>query len=252
MINNIRNTVLYLINKDNRGYITPEEFNQFAKQAQLDLFEKYFFDYSKAIAKQNGDLKQTRTSVDYKYGGEYADIPEKIAEVIDRFAVVDGVLNINGITGKFFYPGTNPALLAEPKAYKINRLTYNDVVDVEKVPRTKIKYLIKAKDIAPTIDYPIYTLDENGIKVYPTTIISNMTADYIRYPKDPKWTYTSLAGGEPIFNQGATDYQDFELPSSEETNLIIKILQYAGLTIREADVNQVAKADEIQDIETKL
>lgn len=249
MINNVRNTVLYLINKDNRGYITPEEFNQFAKQAQLDIFEKYFFDYSKAIAKQNGDL---RTAVDYKYGTDYADIPEKLAEVIDRFAVSDGLLNVNAILGKFYYPGTNPALLNEPKAYKINRITYNDTVDVEKVPRTKIKYLLKAKDIAPTVDYPIYTLDEDGIKVFPITITNNLTADYIRYPKDPKWTYTSLAGGEPIFNQGATDYQDFELPSNDETNLIIKILQYAGLTVREADVNQVAKADEVQDIQTKL
>lgn len=251
MINNIRNTVSYLINKDNRGYITPEEFNQFAKQAQLDIFEDYFSEYAKAIAKQNGDFRARTSSETFKYGTGYADIPEDIAETIEGFAVSDSLLNLNGINGKFYYPGFNPALLSEPKAYKINRITYNDTVDIERVPRTKIKYFLKAKDIAPTIDYPIYTLDQDGIKVYPTTIISSVTIDYIRYPKDPKWTYTSLAGGEPIFNQGATDYQDFELPSNDETNLIIKILQYAGLTIRELDVIEVANGKEIQDIQTK-
>ena len=30
-------------NKNNFGYITPEDFNLYAKQAQLDLFEDYIF-----------------------------------------------------------------------------------------------------------------------------------------------------------------------------------------------------------------
>ena len=41
MINNVKNTVSSILSKDNRGYITPEEFNQFAKQAQLDIFREY-------------------------------------------------------------------------------------------------------------------------------------------------------------------------------------------------------------------
>jgi hypothetical protein len=43
MINQIRNTILSIISKDNRGYITPEEFNQFGRQAQLEFFEQYFY-----------------------------------------------------------------------------------------------------------------------------------------------------------------------------------------------------------------
>jgi hypothetical protein len=41
MINEVRNTVMAILNKDNNGYVTPEEFNLFAKQAQLELFEEY-------------------------------------------------------------------------------------------------------------------------------------------------------------------------------------------------------------------
>ena len=43
MINSVRNTVLAIINKNNYGYISPSDFNLFAKQAQLDLFDEYFF-----------------------------------------------------------------------------------------------------------------------------------------------------------------------------------------------------------------
>ena len=53
MINSVRNTVLFLLNKDNRGFITPSEFDYFAKQAQLEIFEELFDDYNRAVSAQN-------------------------------------------------------------------------------------------------------------------------------------------------------------------------------------------------------
>ena len=41
-INDVYNTVLVITNKDNRGYITPEEFSRLANQAQNEIFEGYF------------------------------------------------------------------------------------------------------------------------------------------------------------------------------------------------------------------
>ena len=49
MINSVRNTVLAIINKNNYGYISPSDFNLFAKQAQLDLFDEYFINYNQQI-----------------------------------------------------------------------------------------------------------------------------------------------------------------------------------------------------------
>jgi hypothetical protein len=56
MINTVRNTVMAILNKDNNGYITPEEFNLFAKQAQLEIFEQYFYDYTNWVNKRNARL----------------------------------------------------------------------------------------------------------------------------------------------------------------------------------------------------
>ena len=44
IIDEVYQTVLALANKEQRGYITPQEFNLFANQAQLDIFEQYFYD----------------------------------------------------------------------------------------------------------------------------------------------------------------------------------------------------------------
>jgi uncharacterized protein YifN (PemK superfamily) len=241
MINSVRNTVLSILSKDVRGYVTPEEFNLFSKQAQTEIFEQLNFDYSNAMNKQNAGL----------HGSGYSDIVEKIGEVLDEFIVTE-VLHYNGITTKFYMPGEDPANTQEALSYRLDRLIYNNAIEIDKVDRRKILNLTASNLTAPSTLYPVYTLDNQGIKVYPTTITSNVMVDYLRYPKDPKWTYTSLAGGEALFNQGASDYQDFELPQAYETDLIIKICQYAGVSIREAEVVQAAKSDEVQSKQEKI
>ena len=83
--------------------------------------------------------------------------------------------------------------------------------------------------------------------IYPTATTyapGDVVAQYVRYPFDPKWTYITLANGEPVFNQSSTDYQDFELPIDDEPRLVYRILQMAGMSIREGDVYQYANAEE--------
>ena len=43
-IDTVYQKVLAFANKEQRGYITPQEFNLFADQAQMEIFEQYFYD----------------------------------------------------------------------------------------------------------------------------------------------------------------------------------------------------------------
>ena len=43
-INTVYQRVLAIANKEQNGYITPQEFNTFANQAQMEIFEQYFYD----------------------------------------------------------------------------------------------------------------------------------------------------------------------------------------------------------------
>jgi hypothetical protein len=244
MINDVRNTVLSVLSKDNRGYVTPEEFNLFAKQAQLEIFEQYFYNYSNHLNKRNARLENSG----------YSDIPERLAEVIDRF-LVNITLTYDTISNKFYAPGDNDILT--PKQYQAIRLTYNNNTEIEKISFNKILYLINSNLVAPTERYPVYTLndyntfDTASISVYPSSIIDDVTMAYVRHPKDPKWTYVSLSGGEPLFTASATDYQDFELPLSDMPKVAIKILQYAGVSIGENDVVQIMDSKEMQGVQLK-
>ena len=43
-INTVYQRVLAIANKEQNGYLTPQEFNVFANQAQQEIFEQYFYD----------------------------------------------------------------------------------------------------------------------------------------------------------------------------------------------------------------
>lgn len=229
MIDSVRSTVLSIISKDNRGYITPFEFNLFAKQAQLEIFEGLFYTYSNSVNKQNAHL----------HNNGYTDIPKQIEEAIDIFSFYD-ILTYNSINGKYNIPSDS---------YMLNTVIYNGTTEVEKLPYNKIYNLLSSNLTTPTTTYPVYTQEgDSYITVYPDTIAQTglVTTQYIRYPKDPKWTYNTIVSGTPIFDPTQLDYQDFELPLSYETDLVIKILQYAGLSIRENEITSAAKAEEGQ------
>ena len=100
--------------------------------------------------------------------------------------------------------------------------------------------------MAPTQTFPLYVQRGNNIEIQPSTIngATDITAFYIRYPQDPKWTYFTLVNGEPVFNQSALDYQDFELPATDEPELVNLILQYAGISVREGDIYTFGNAEE--------
>ena len=89
MINAVRNTVLAVLNKNNYGYISPQDFNLYAKQAQMEMFEEYFSSYNKVVNAENARMS----------GVDYADIEQPIAEVLEYFLRTDYLTKIS--TNKF-------------------------------------------------------------------------------------------------------------------------------------------------------
>lgn len=118
--------------------------------------------------------------------------------------------------------------------------------EADKVSNANISLLNNSSLTSPSLLYPSYSVNGEVISVFPSTIIGYgaIRADYFRYPKVPKWTYSTLASGEPVFNQSQLDYQDFELPIEDEYKLVTKILEYCGIVIREIEVSQFGSAQQ--------
>lgn len=233
MINSVRNTVLAILNKNNYGYISPSDFNLFAKQAQMDIFEDYFTSYNYYVSKENA--RQSGTG--------YADVKKGIEEVIDMFSEENDLTH--DTANKFFLPSQTTT---GDDYYFVNKVLVvgTNTVEAENVSNKNITMLTSSLLTSPTELFPAFNQKGDSIFLYPTTIDAqgDVKCQYIRYPRPPKWTYVSLAGGEPSFDQSQADYQDFELPNEDERRLVNKILQYAGMSIREIQAVQYAQAEE--------
>ena len=131
---------------------------------------------------------------------------------------------------------------------KYSILKESTLKEADKVSVGKITMLNASSLTNPTEFYPSYTFEGDIISLFPKTINTKgkVEAVYFRHPKTPKWTYITLVSGEPAFDQSQPDYEDFELPYEDTYRLVMKILQYCGISIREADVTQFGMIQEQQ------
>jgi len=232
MINSVRNTVLSVLNKNNYGYISPSDFNLFAKQAQMEVFEEFFSEYNKITNMENARMS----------GTDYSDLRKALEEAVETFIVTSTLTQVTAASNRFFLPSASTTgfdyfMINKILCYDASGVTRVFKGEAEKVTHSNITMLINSNLTAPTELYPAYTQAGNVLTVYPSTInlANEVDATYFRYPKDPKWTYITIGDGEPMFDQSQPDYQDFDLPLEDEYKLVVKILQYAGVSIREQE-----------------
>jgi len=222
-IDTVYQRVLTILNKEQRGYLTPEEYNLFANQAQMDIFEQYFYDINQFSRMPGNDT-------------EYSDMLDILNEKISLFETTSVLTH----TGSYY---TIPTDL-----YRVGTVIYNNA-EAEKTNKNEYLYVTSSPITAPGNDFPIYTKDTNGFKVYGSVEItssSDVSLNYIKKPSKAIWNYTSVLGNAQYTATGSVD---FELHPSEETELVTKILGLAGLLLQDMGIYQVASAEENKDIQ---
>ena len=230
-IDNVYKTVLNILNKENRGYITPAEINSLANQAQNEIFEGYF------------SLRNYVVSNDSDYSDIRKNVEEKIALFENEETISAGTFSNaagNSTSSYYAYPSN---------FFRLGTVSAN-AIHAGEVSSQKILYLNKSPLTKPTIKNPVYVRHEGGVVIYPTTGISSILISYVRKPAEVKWV-GGTAGGQVVANTSASDYKDFELHASEQHELVVKILSYAGVIIRAADITQAAAAKEQQIIQSE-
>lgn len=223
-IDTVYQRVLAILNKEQRGYLTPQEFNLFANQAQMDIFEQYFYDIE-----QFGMLHGNDT--------EYSDMLNILNEKISLFEKTVALTYSNNYW------------ILPSDLYRLGTIIYGGN-EVERVNKNEYLYITSSPIAAPTAEFPIYTKDINGIKAYgPTEIddsVKSLNCNYIKKPTKVEWKY-QMVYGEALYD--ATYSVNFELHPSEEVELVMKILSLAGVLVRDLSVYQLAAQEDAMDVQ---
>lgn len=215
-VDTVYQRVLAILNKEQRGFLTPQEFNLFANQAQMDLFEQYFYDVN-----QFGRIHGNDT--------EYSDMLNILNEKINLFAT----------SASLAYSVDHFPRPAD--MYRLGTIIYNNT-EAERVNKNEYLYIKASPIAAPGDAFPIFTEYNEGYNVFGNSeITTGVTCQYIKTPTDAEWVGTNV-NGVPAYNAAAST--NFELHESEETELVVKILQLAGVLVREMALYQVGTQEE--------
>ena len=293
-VDKVYKTVLLVINKEQRGYLTPDEFNKIATQVQLEIFETYFETLNQQMrVPQNeseyGDRYKTvqekldifkvlgtGTYTAVASGEDYFTTPTTsgVASGTQTFATVNGqtaytlttitqaqvetstvVVKLDNvdyanynITGGIFNltagaieAGSTLVITLYPENfYKLGTVLYKTDKEVQPIQRNELAQMNMSTITKPSEYFPVYLYENGNVIIYPQTIISNISMSYLRKPDDVIWNFSSATG---YYVYDSTTSVDFELDISEQTTVILEILKYAGVTIKDPMIVQAASQE---------
>ena len=153
-VDTVYQKVLAILNKENRGYMTPQEFNLLANQAQLEVFEQYFYDLNQF--NRMGEITN-----------EFANIVKNIKEKINLFKTN---ATLTKSSDKFVLPNN---------LYRLGTVYYNDYIEVEEVNENELLFLNQSPLTRPDSTRPLYVRTGDTIAVYPSGITTKIKCSLI-------------------------------------------------------------------------
>lgn len=235
LIDHVYRSVQTLLNKNSKGTLTPERFNDLCRMSLNDMFmdllnEKRQYMNRKA-SRRGGTRKQ--------------EVDKALARYLKETTYNSPVVfNINSIAIPDDF-----ALFPNKYIFACMDTDTPDISIKSEIPEIpNDDYGAYSSGIVkPSRLYPQHKVINGEIFFYPIIGLNYpVTLYYYRYPKIPNWTYV-VSGGVPVFNQSDPSFEDLDIYQPRSEELITKILVYAGLSIKEQMSVQVGAAAEQED-----
>jgi len=223
-VNRVYSALKDLVNKDQRGFVTPAVFNSFASVAQMNIFNKLFDDaaLNKRIRNAQSDAGRDKSRV------------KQANEDLSHFSKLETISLTTGV-------GDKPSDLARVISVLTTDATAKNVEIV--YDEEKIDYILRSTLSAPSASFPVVLISLD-VQVFPTNITSVKMRYYkkpeglnvatgARVAAQPKFGYTVVAGKEVY---SAANSLDFELPEHYFAELVVEVAKLIGVNLRDQDV----------------
>ena len=229
-VNTVYTTVLSIINKEQRGYLTPDEFNKLAVQVQLEIFEKFFEDY-------NQFLRMPKTDV------EFASRMDHTMEEFQVFEKTGPSITIPSTSQQ-----TNNVYNQPSDLHRFGSATFNKGLNspsIEILSNRDYNQIKLSPLTQPTNNFPVAKYQQDKLTVFPSAApyaSSDITFNYIRKPSDVRWGYVLGSLGQYIYDPTVFETSNAVISvnvvgtgtvtlSSTNTSLIVQAGSFSGFNV---------------------
>jgi len=200
-VNTVYTTVLSILNKEQRGYITPYEFNNVANQVQLELYEKYFEDLNQELRKPSTEENFVDKAFDTEIRLDPFHVDLTVSKDASGFKWPTDLYKLNLLKAK------NPQ--------RRNGDSFDqDYVMIEKVANSDLIRLRNSNLTKPDYTNPVWVENNyNGstyAQVYPGVVpnipianpaVYDIVFDYYKTPNVVRWGYTIGSLGQYVYDK---------------------------------------------------
>jgi hypothetical protein len=218
-VNTAYQTLRYLVNKNQGGYLTPAEFNTVFNMAQREYFNSLVgndeeFAQGRPIARRNVGMSQ------------------RISESLSVFMKTD---TPTVTAGEAIKPTDSVVILSVRLA---------DNTTVKRVEQNRLSSYLKT-----SIDglLPVYVEVGDKVKIYNTSP-ATVTIDYLRMPLEVSWKFINVAGVPTLDANGQLQYDSGTSVSPEWSDMdsdkiIMRSAGLVGINLQNQTLIQMSESD---------
>lgn len=211
-VNEVYKLIQFIINKNQNGYLTPDEFNQVINQAQVS-----YMDY---LVGQFQQYQAGRPIPTVQFGNN-----ETTRQRVTPF-LYSATLTVDG--GGFS---------SYPSDYLLTDTMWTSSKDkIKFVQQDYLSNYLNSR-ITPVDTNPIYLIEREGFRFYPNTIGSAIV-NYIKSPRTIVFGYTLDGDGLPVYNSATSvdpEWQELDL-----LEIISRALRMIGVNLQSGAITQYA------------
>lgn len=220
-INDIHNTIQYIVNKDQNQSITHAEIDLILDKAQLVLFNQYHTN-----PKTPAQIEMSR------YGDS-----QRIDDSLSAFKSIYTFATGDTPSGVLTLPAGYMHLISLHTTTYNNQLARNVTHAVQIVNEEELSLRLESQVIPLTDEDPVAIMYQSSIRMYPATTKQGQLF-YFKRPAVPVFGYTS-SGRTATYNSGTStqlEWKDYDI-----MNIISIALTYIGINMSSADIAQFAQ-----------
>ena len=236
-VREVYNALSDLANKEQRGFVTPAEFNSFAPIAQQNIFNKLFTDLTLAevMRRRNVDPARDKSRI------------KQIKEDLGTFSKDSTISKLDGVFAK----PDDFARLISMKTFGSILLDVTSSVMIDPIyDEEKIDRILLSSLSAPSTSRPV-AIVKGDFEVFPTNI-NKIKVRYYKQPEGldpitgaravslPKFGFELENGKETYL---ASTSIDFELPEHYISDLVFELAKLIGVNLRDANIYSYADAE---------
>jgi len=275
-VREVYTTLQGLANKDERGFVTPAVFNQFAAVAQQKVFNNIFLELERAQAQRlrllDPGLSESRIRGLKQDLGRFVTRVQLDEAPDTTYPRLKTSLNLPTNFNRIIEVNYEPAatgISSPSESASVNASTNAEVIPVEVIEdANKLQAILSSTLSRPTKDFPACYITGLTLELYPHDLVLNKdmssagTANEIGvdlvYYKNPASLTTAgaldasmpkigitLTNNKEVYNPSTS--RDFELPDHYVMDLVIEMAKLIGVNLKDKEVYQHGAQEDVKE-----